>query len=215
MMNPIIAIYLILFTSTFLYANLNQKYSYRKLSTEKTDSITMQVHIRGDTATILNCDNSKLSTTFLSTSNNLPYKFTQKGISDSDNIAVEWDYKHGQIFFNGTKMPLSKNNYINSGSLFYVFGKIAPRTLYGKTKCNLLSINGKNTFEVALEYVKNEGVLINNNSIDCKKISMRLIGVPGIFWPYKYYYWYSIQDDCLIRYQGPDASKNIETIELR
>jgi len=36
-----------------------------------------------------------------------------------------------------------------------------------------------------------------------------------MFWPHKYYYWYSTDDRKFLKYQGmgPDG-KNIETIEL-
>jgi len=47
-----------------------------------------------------------------------------------------------------------------------------------------------------------------------KKIEMRLRGIAGIFWQYSYIYGYSIDNEYLVRYEGPGESKNLEMLEL-
>jgi hypothetical protein len=149
------------------YCGSIYKLFYVKLSNSKIDSIVMEIKNSNDTTIVINSEKNSFSKAYFSSKNYLPFSFCRTGAKKSDSINVNWYYDLNRIIFNGRQRPLNKTQYINSGSLFYIFGKIMPDKQGEKTTCNLLSLDGKQSFQVELKNLGFDKISFKNESVTC------------------------------------------------
>ena len=132
-------------------------------------------------------------------------------------LSVIYDYNNEKINISGMKnsvLPL-KGETFESASLFYLFSYIYPTTSKG-INFNLLQSKNNRMVKMYLKQIGTETIDIGGEKIQAFKYEMGLKNfLASMFWPHKYYYWYSTDDRKFLKYQGmgPDG-KNIETIEL-
>ncbi len=193
-----------------LYAHC-QVYYYEKTSSDKLEMSIMEITLSSNTAIVVNKERGTTIKSVFKSENYWPLFFL---LSSGTNYSAEWNYENNSILINGKRKELKETFYINTGSLFFVFQKTGPSRVGEKKNYNLLSPDGNIAFSVVLEYLKDEQIEFQNSLIQCRKFEMKLQGIAGIFWPYSYYYWYSLKDGYLVRYEGPEAAKNIEKLEL-
>ncbi len=131
---------------------------------------------------------------------------------------VKYNYFTNKIIISGdnnSEINYKKNTFDNNGSLFYIFSYLFPTT---SSNLNFLLLESKDNkiVNMYLKYRGKEQIDIQGGKNEAYKYEMGLEGfIPSMFWPYKYYYWYSTQERKFLKYQGPRADKKIETIVLK
>jgi len=134
-------------------------------------------------------------------------------------LNVKYNYINNQIVMSREENGTKSNKTINSSDLFEA--ESLWIILYSLIKnnnnfdCQIFDHNNKRLLQerfklVGKEMIKSEGV-----DIECYKIEMSLTGFLAAFWPYKYYYYYSVKNENkFIRYEGKGADGGVESFDV-
>ena len=130
-----------------------------------------------------------------------------------ESIVFDYDdYRIQSNRSNQKSFRLKKNIYVNSGTLFYRLGIMIGEGL-DSYKIKLIQPDNR-IVDMYFKRIDTEEIAIGDNPIASIKYEMGLIGLKSIFWPYKYYYWFSADENLLIKYQGISAEKDLVTLQL-
>jgi hypothetical protein len=130
---------------------------------------------------------------------------------------------HGEI---QAQYPYAFPTFENNGSLFYIFSHFSPapgETLTFKLiQSNFSRV--KDPFQrwliarlvgpipMALKYLARETITVGTQQVEAEKYELGINdSVMALFWPHKYYFWYSVSDHTALRYTG-SASDNREHV---
>lgn len=131
-------------------------------------------------------------------------------------LEVLYDYQQNKVHVQGEKeatYQLKERLFDHNGALFYIFGALLPEK--GQDIIfTLLQSKLSRTLGMVLKYMGYEQIEVSNSLAEAIRYEMHLASrFQFLFWPYKYYYWYS-PEGTLLKYTGPDSNGNTVTISL-
>ncbi|MCL6591046.1 MAG: hypothetical protein K6U80_13965 [Firmicutes bacterium] len=137
--------------------------------------------------------------------------------NDKEFLSVIYDYQKKKVFVTGSqKMTINLKDKLfdNNAALFYLFGHIYPQPNKIMSFTMLQSKLGR-TVEMNLKALGTEDLIISGRTISAYKYEMSLSSrMASLFWPYKYYYWYSVENRVFLKYEGLNEKKQLQTITL-
>ncbi len=132
-------------------------------------------------------------------------------------MAIVFDPANHSISSSGLveeNYDLEEHTFDGNGAMFYVFSHFLPepgeRFLF-----HVLQSKDERIVQMYLSYAGSEEITVNGKSVRAKKYENGLeSSLLSIFWPYKYYYWYSEEDNRFLMYRGPADHENEEIITV-
>lgn len=121
-------------------------------------------------------------------------------IRSSGLVEEEYDYE--------------ENVYDGNGSMFYVFSRRLPREGQ-RFLFHVLQSKDERMVEMYLSFVGIEEIELDGKVIEARKYENGLeSALLSYIWPYKYYYWYALQDNRFLMYRGPAGHDDEELIQV-
>lgn len=228
----IILIILGLITPSLGQASKNIVYTYTAMinGTPRAVTLTVEEAQHLTTVSYYNEFGEKETSTFTDQT-----KLQSAKYFDADGkemVGVNYDYEHNKIEISGVcpaHYPYRQPTYDNNGALFYLLTLLQPkpgqRYTFYMCQSNLTHIeddfsrglitNWVGPVEMYFKYVSDEDITVGNKTYSTRKYEMG-VNVPTIalFWPNKYYFWISQQDQLLVQFQGPNNKNHIDTYQL-
>jgi hypothetical protein len=134
----------------------------------------------------------------------------------SNVLKLRFDRDAGKLVWEGimsAEVPVVTNAILDK-TVFYIFSRVYPesnRTVYFQ----MVQPFDVRVIDMYLKWDGIEKVALNGRTYETVRYEFAVANpFVGIFWPYKYYYWYSTNDRKLVKHTGVEPNFSNETITL-
>lgn len=135
---------------------------------------------------------------------------------DTNQLRIVFDRGAGKIIWSGkiaTDMPILTNAILDK-TVFYIFTHVYPSSnevIYFQ----MIQPQDVRVVDMYLKWDGTETLDLNGRTYDTIRYEFGVANpFVGMFWPYKYYYWYTKNNRKLVKHFGVEENLSNETITL-